>query len=209
MLIGICGLINSGKDTIANTLINEYSFKKDSFASSLKDVLSILFNWDRSLLEGDTEESRNWRNQTDTWWSNKLNIPDFTPRKAMQLIGTDSLKNNFHNDIWVYTVLKRLETVKENENIVITDCRFPSEINAIREKGGIIIRVIRSLPVWYDLGLQASNGCKQSIQKCNQLNIHISEYSHLSIKEDYTIYNDGNINELQDKIKILISSLNK
>ncbi len=209
MLIGICGLINSGKDTIANTLINEYSFKKDSFASSLKDILSILFNWDRSLLEGDTEESRNWRNQVDIWWSEKLNIPDFTPRKAMQLIGTDSIKNNFNNNIWVYTVLKRLENSKENENIVITDCRFPSEIEAIRKKGGIIIRVIRNLPIWYDLGLKASNGCKRSIQKCNELNIHSSEYSHLSIKEDHTIYNDGNINELQNKIRILISSLNK
>jgi hypothetical protein len=209
MLIGICGLINSGKDTIANTLIEEYSFKKDSFASSLKDILSIIFNWDRKLLEGDTEESRNWRNQTDVWWSEKLNIPDFTPRKAMQLIGTDSIRNNFHNNIWVYTLLKRLENVNDNENIVITDCRFPSEINAIREKGGIIIRVIRSLPVWYDLGLQASKGCNQSIQKCNELNIHASEYSHLSIQEDYTIYNDGNIIELKDKIRNLISTLYK
>jgi hypothetical protein len=209
MLIGICGLINSGKDTIANTLINEYSFKKDSFASSLKDVLSILFNWDRSLLEGDTEESRNWRNQVDTWWSDKLNISDFTPRKAMQLIGTDCIRDYFHNNIWVYTVLKRLENNKENENIVITDCRFPSEINAIREKGGIIIRVIRNLPIWYSLALDASHGCKQSIQKCNDLNIHVSEYGHLSIKEDYTLYNDGNIDQLQDKIRNLMSSLMK
>lgn len=207
MLIGICGLINSGKDTLANVLIEEYSFKKDSFASSLKDVLSILFNWDRKLLEGDTEESRNWRNQIDTWWSNKLNIPDFTPRKAMQLIGTDCIRNTFNNNVWVYTLLKRLDLVKDNENIVITDCRFPSEINAIREKGGIIIRVIRSLPVWYDVGLQASNGCEKNIKKCKELNIHESEYSHLCIKEDYTIYNDNGIEQLKDKIRNIISTL--
>ena len=66
MLIGICGLINSGKDTLANVLIEEYSFKKDSFASTLKDVLSVLFNWNRKLLEGDTEDSRNWRNQIES-----------------------------------------------------------------------------------------------------------------------------------------------
>jgi len=52
MLIGIVGLISSGKDTVAERLVQEHNFKKDSFAKSLKDAVSSMFNWDREMLEG-------------------------------------------------------------------------------------------------------------------------------------------------------------
>jgi hypothetical protein len=208
MLIGICGLINSGKDTAADYLISEYNFKKDSFASTLKDILSVIFGWDRNMLEGDTEKSREWRNKVDEWWSTQLNIQDFTPRKAMQLIGTDCIRNHFNNNMWVLTLLKRFNRIDLNkENIVITDCRFPSEINAIRQKGGIIIRIIRTLPVWYDIGKDASLGCPKSIKKCKELGIHPSEYEHLSENENYTIYNDGTVEELKRKIDKIIKEI--
>ena len=148
MLIGICGFIGSGKDTLASILINEYDFKKDSYASTLKDVLSVIFNWDRKLLEGDTEESREWRNKVDEWWSKELNIVDCTPRKMLQLIGTDIMRKYFNENIWVLTLMKRIENdLKQYKNIVISDCRFKSEIDAIKEKGGIIIRIIKDLPI--------------------------------------------------------------
>ena len=52
MLIGICGLIGSGKDTVAERLVNEHGYKRDSFAKSLKDAVASMFNWDRDMLEG-------------------------------------------------------------------------------------------------------------------------------------------------------------
>ena len=58
MLIGIVGLIGSGKDTVAKRLVDKHGFVKDSFAKSLKDAVSAMFNWDRKMLEGDTKESR-------------------------------------------------------------------------------------------------------------------------------------------------------
>ena len=47
MIIGICGFIGSGKDTIADYLVNFHEFRRESFASSLKDAVSAVFGWDR------------------------------------------------------------------------------------------------------------------------------------------------------------------
>ena len=49
MVIGICGLISSGKDTIADYLIKEHNFRKISFADKLKDSVAAMFDWDREL----------------------------------------------------------------------------------------------------------------------------------------------------------------
>ena len=58
MIIGICGLIGSGKDTVAQTLIDNHNFVKTSFADRLKDAVAVMFNWNRELLDGKTDESR-------------------------------------------------------------------------------------------------------------------------------------------------------
>ena len=50
MLIGICGLIGSGKGTVADTLVNDHGFTKISFADKLKDSVATMFDWDRNLL---------------------------------------------------------------------------------------------------------------------------------------------------------------
>lgn len=61
MIVGICGLIGSGKGTVADMLVGEFGFTKISFADSLKDAVAAVFGWPRNLLEGDTDESRSWR----------------------------------------------------------------------------------------------------------------------------------------------------
>ena len=59
MIIGICGLIGSGKGTVADILV-ERNYKKISFADKLKDGVAEVFGWDRAMLEGDTDSSREW-----------------------------------------------------------------------------------------------------------------------------------------------------
>ena len=65
MIIGICGLIGSGKDTTADYLVNVHQYRRDSYASTLKDVVSAVFGWPRDMLEGRTKHSREWREQVD------------------------------------------------------------------------------------------------------------------------------------------------
>ena len=140
MIIGVTGFIGSGKDTIADYLVTHHGFKRVSFAASLKDAVAAVFGWDRELLEGTTKSSREWREEKDEWWSNRLGM-NITPRWVLQYWGTDVLRNHFHNDIWVASVENKLRQAKDN--IVITDCRFENEVNAIKNAGGITVRVQR------------------------------------------------------------------
>ena len=72
MLIGLVGLIGSGKDTVAERLVSHHGYKRDSFAKSLKDATASIFGWNREMLEGKTDSSRHWREQPDKFWSEKL-----------------------------------------------------------------------------------------------------------------------------------------
>jgi len=196
MLVGLVGFIGSGKNTAAEYLTGHLQYSPESFARTLKDVVSSIFGWDRSLLEGDTEDGRLFRDQVDGWWAKELNLPDFTPRKALQVIGTDVIRNGFNKEIWVLTLKKRLAGLK---NAVVTDARFTNEIDSIRSAGGIIVRVKRGDdPVWYDVAAAANSGCAESLNLMATVysDIHVSEWGWIGSKIDYEINNDSSVEEL-------------
>ena len=210
MIIGITGLISSGKDTIADYLTTYQGFKRISFAASLKDAVAAVFDWDRESLEGTTKASRVWREQKDEWWSNRLKM-DITPRWILQYWGTDVCRNHFHNDIWVASVEHRL--LNSKEDIVITDCRFSNEVAAIKNASGVAIRVQRGPnPEWYDSAIAYNRGPNGnsswalSKMKLDNMKIHASEYSSVGLKYDHVIENNGTIDSLHEKIKNLINN---
>lgn len=209
MLIGLIGRIDSGKGTVAEELVNTYGFRQDSFAATLKDATAVLFNWDRAMLEGATPESRTERERVDEWWSKKLGISDFTPRLALQLIGTNVFRNHFHPDIWMLSVMSRY---KNNENVVISDARFPNEVRAIREMDGIIIRVDRGEePIWWEYAVKASanletdgnEGGAGIIMRSTYKDIHLSEWAWANTKPDTVILNCGTLEDLSGMIALL------
>ena len=208
MIIGLVGLKGCGKDTAATYFITHYdNWIKGSFADSLKDSCACVFGWDRELLEGSTQDSRAWRETTDTWWSEKLNRPNFTPRVALQVIGTDLWRNQFNDNIWLLSFEKKLLTIKEN--VIITDCRFPNEIDLIKQLGGIIVRVKRGEdPVWWDTAVE--DNARRNEPYYNPMvpqaypEVHASEHSWPGCDVDYTIYNDGTFDDLENVIKNLV-----
>ena len=108
MIIGICGFIGSGKDTVADYLVNLHHFRRESFANTLKDAVSAVFGWDRTMLEGRTKQAREWREQVDLWWAERLNMPNLTPRWILQNWGTEVCRKNFHDDIWIASLENKL-----------------------------------------------------------------------------------------------------
>ncbi len=203
MLIGILGRIGSGKGTVADELVNTYGFRQDSFAATLKDVTAVLFNWDRAMLEGNTPESRAAREEVDEWWSEKLDIENLTPRLALQLIGTDVFRNHFHKDIWMLSVMARY---KDDENVVISDARFPNEVSAIREMGGRIIRVDRGIePDWWKHAVEAASGSHgaEAIMRTTYKDIHESEWAWSNTVPDEVLLNSGTLDQLYGMVELL------
>jgi hypothetical protein len=210
MIIGFVGFIGSGKDTAADYLVNFHGYRRDSFANTLKDAVACVFGWDRVLLEGRTKEAREWREQVDMWWAERLNMPNLTPRLMLQLWGTEVCRNGFHDDIWIASLENKMRKTKDN--IVISDVRFPNEIKAIHNAGGIVVRIKRGAdPEWYDAAVSTNAGpdgnatWSLSKAKLAQLKIHASETAWVGGAIDCTVYNDTTIDALFEQIKNLVS----
>ena len=201
MIIGICGLIGAGKDTIADYLVNIHEFRRDSFASTLKDAVGAVFGWDRDMLEGRTRSSREWREQPDGWWSERLGR-EITPRWILQYWGTEVCRRGFHDDIWIASLENKLRNTRDD--VVISDCRFPNEIAALRAQGGYVIRVVRGAdPAWFQPvqqhlieGTPLPDGLP-----------HQSEWAWAGTRFDTVIDNNGSMDQLYQQINDLVQDL--
>jgi hypothetical protein len=208
MIIGVCGFIGSGKDTIADYLTNFHEFRRESFANSLKDAVAQVFGWDRIMLEGRTKQAREWREQVDPWWSQRLNMPNLTPRWVLQYWGTEVCRRAFHDDIWIASLENKLRNSKDD--IVISDCRFPNEIKSIKDAGGIVIRVVRGPePEWYQDAINMNSGNTNmnwmlSKTKMEKLGIHASETAWVGTEFDAVLDNNNTIDDLFAQVKDLV-----
>jgi hypothetical protein len=186
MKIGILGFKNSGKSEIGRYLQEKHGLINVSFAGTLKDSIAPIFGWPRDLLEGDTPESRLFRETPDPFWSEKLRCA-FTPRWALQNIGTDVFRTHFNDKIWIYSFEKKIEGL---ENFVVTDVRFPDEIEFLKSKGVTLVYVERGIPPgwFYDIKNVPSD-------------IHCSEYAWIQHIPKLCIKNNGTKKDLYDEIE--------
>ena len=202
MIVGIIGLINSGKSTIADILVEDYGFIKVSFADTLKDAVAAIFGWPRQLLQGDTEESRKWREQVDEYWSNVMQHP-VTPRWVLQHIGTDVMRDHFHKSIWVHSLMKKLHN--SSSNYVISDVRFRNEVDVILSQQGQIWEVQRPpMPDWYGMKFDEYDDLVRHME-INHPEIHRSEWEWRLTKRNHIIRNDSTLADLKHKVSIIIS----
>jgi hypothetical protein len=141
MIIGVTGYKRSGKDTVADFIIGDYGFKKYSFAFPIKETVKICFGWTDEHVYGELKEVE------DPYWG-------ISPRLALQLFGTEfaqvmlpelcpGFKEKTGRTIWLRHFLKMVDDAGDSVNWVIPDVRFPHEVEGIKSKNGIIIRVIR------------------------------------------------------------------
>ena len=194
MIVGFLGHIGSGKGT-AGEILAERGFIPLSFAGTLKDSVSSIFGWQRGLLEGDTEESRSFRESVDLFWSSRFGV-DITPRYILQIFGTEVCRNNLLDNIWICSLERQLS---QHKNVVITDVRFENEIDFIKSLGGVLIQVDRkeTQPEWFN--------SITDLKKLEELKIHPSEYVwYGNDKIDYIIDNNGNFEELENKVNEII-----
>jgi hypothetical protein len=177
-------------------LVQEYGYTKISFADKLKDGVAEVFGWDRQMLEGDTDESRAWREQKDDFWSQETGRI-ISPRLVLQEFGTDCMRNGFDDGIWVSLVKK---TIVQNPgvNFVIPDVRFENEANMIKSIYGEVWRVRRGPdPVWFrmyqDIGVEPKD-------------VHKSEWAWANVLFNHVIDNGGTFDMLKSQVKDRLAS---
>jgi len=197
MIIAISGLIGSGKDTVADYLVNLHEFRRESFAGNLKNAMCEIFGWDREMLEGRSKSSREWREQVDEWWATRLNIPHLTPRWILQHVGTDVIRGHFHDDMWLASLENKLR--KTDDDIIISDVRFKNEVKMLKDLGAVCVEVTRGdRPAWYQYALD------DDTKKLETLKVHRSEYDWIGTDFDATLDNNGTLDELYKQVEELI-----
>lgn len=207
MIVGLVGFIGSGKGTAGDLLVGNHEFRRDSFAAPVKDAAAAIFGWARYLLEGDTSVSRAFREQPDEFWSEVLGYP-FTPREALQKLGTESIRNVFSPEVWARSLERRYSvalSADDNVRFVVTDCRFNNEAKLIRELGGRVIEVNRGKPPeWYEYAAQLNedNNWDGSVQKMSEYpTVHYSEFAWVGSPEITDIIsNDSTTKDLEESL---------
>ena len=204
-LVHTTGIINmeywedfKNKSTFNQIVFSQYVIKK--FADKLKTIVCLLIGCTREQLE-DREFKE--RELGEEWWyykgrnnslipynqTSKRSTEDLikpTPRLLLQLIGTDLFRKQLHPNTWVNASF----TNYLNNAWIFTDVRFPNELEAIKKRKGITIRVNR--------GLVERTG------KMIQGPEHISETALDAAKFDYVIENNGTIEELIEQVKKIL-----
>jgi hypothetical protein len=194
VIIGLCGLISSGKGTTAEHLMRQHDFIGVSFAETLKDAAACIFGWDRDMLEGSIMEARMAREEKDEWWSERLGF-DVSPRSMLQFMGTEVMRGNLHPEIWALATEKRILNFDGPADFVISDVRFPNEIAMIRRLYGKVWHIQRGpLPDWFGK---------------NPEHIHASETAWNMLPVDATLYNNGRIDQLHGTIDVILDNYNK
>ena len=180
-IIAICGYKRSGKDTLANHLLEHYGFKRKSFADPVKEIAGIIFGFTAEQLNGDDKDK--FVSVLGGEW-------DITPREAFRFIGTDigqykmnDLLPNIGRKLWCYSVFNEYDL--KPYRLVIPDLRFRHEFDEIKKRDGYVIRVIKD-------GI-TSDG-------------NISEREGESFQADMTIYNNAGIYELHANLERKISN---
>ena len=121
----------------------------------------------------------------------------------MQLLGTEVARNVFHENFWLYALEKKLSTLGGKQNVVVTDVRFSNELKWLKNKKGVSIEIRRGkIPYWYTIAAEANNGSKDAEKyMLEKSGIHESEWRWIGNPVDFTIDNDGSIDDLRQKIK--------
>jgi hypothetical protein len=155
MLIAFAGKAGSGKDAAGEVLVRNYRFTKVALADPMKRICQDVYGFSNEQLWGPSE----CRNAPDARWDG------LTPRKALQLLGTEWARQ-CHPDTWVRYLIDTYDQLRDDVSyytpqegvfytcemrqieyctgdVVVTDVRFPNEVQAITQAGGHVFRVDR------------------------------------------------------------------
>lgn len=145
--------------------INSYldtSFRVKKFAYNVKYICALLIGCTIDDLENQSFKDQELGEEWWYWQGPEFKIPYLqdpkfdlidlpiklvkpTVRLMLQRIGTEAMRNQIHSDVWVNSLLKdyKVDSKGVLPDWLITDLRFPNEAKAIKDRDGILIKVVR------------------------------------------------------------------
>ena len=184
MIIGLAGPANSGKDTVAEIILNTFpNFYTDSFAYGVKQIVCELFSVDRDFIE--------------TYKRNPENAPglNMSMRDILRFIG-DGVKK-IKPSVWIDDLFKRTN----NKHVIVTDVRYIDEMEELKKRGAFILLIGRH-----------ENNIDQHASEITTSELVNSYFAHDSNNKhehliDCFIKNDGTLDDLEKNVKNTIFPL--
>lgn len=178
LLIGLAGRARSGKDTAAQHLVNNHGFQSYAFADPLRDGLMHILNLSPCDFEGEQKE------KVLPWLGR-------SPRELMQSLGTEWGRDKVHPELWLLLAAQNLDLLARTHDtasgFVVSDLRFENEAQFIRNRGGIVIHLIRpSAPM---------------------VNAHVSEHGIRCLEQDMMLANYGSLDTLRENLNSILDIL--
>ncbi len=182
MIIALHGRAGAGKDTFAEYLSAERHFSRIAFADPLREFLMSQNPWVRNE---KTDEFRrlNYVINAYGWQGYKKSPYGADLRVLIQRTGTEAGREIINNDVWVNITTERVLSEKD---VIVTDCRFPNELEAMKNLGAQTVKIVRP---------------------GERINDHSSEQDLPDMAFDWLIYNSGTFKDLEHKAKSLLGNL--
>jgi hypothetical protein len=193
-IIAICGAKRSGKDVLAQHLVDKYNYERIAFAQPLKLAIKSLFNFDDDQVGSGEDKGTGRKDIIDERWG-------ITPRTALQFFGTEIMQEKIQEilpdmkkNFFANTLKSHIENAEEGKKFVISDLRFIHEyymlanLSNIAHKDKMIVRVIRP----------SKNRIKV------QQEPHVSELEYTNIPYDIIMINNGSIEEYISRFEKII-----
>lgn len=189
--IAIIGLAQAGKDTAATLIMEEDPrFHRVAFADPVREMALRL---DPFVEVGDRRRRDYWRLSQIVGdvgdWEEAKKLPDV--RRLLQRMGTEAVRTVAPN-FWVDLAMQTADAwAAEGGRTVFTDARFPNEVHAILRRPGVVVRVVRP-------------GAETAIGKASE---HASEQLATSFVADYTLVNDGTLDDLRREVRHMLAQV--
>lgn len=155
MILAFTGYKGSGKSEAASYLVEHHDFVRVSFAAPLKESAAALLGVTVAELEEWKNDPRASVSLKADWFDSSDRSPDpcwvpgkvvtLSIRQFLQRYGTESHRDVFGDNFWVEQAMRHMQSLiaMGRDRIVIDDCRFENEREALVARGGRIVRIDR------------------------------------------------------------------
>ena len=179
MIIGVAGTAGSGKDARARVLVAGNDFERRALADALRTGARAMFGLSHGQVHGQDKE------RVDGRWG-------LSPRQILQRLGTEAMRREFGDDVWIRDLFGHIDARPEIGNWVVPDVRFPNEARAIKAQGGEVWLIKR--PDVVEVGVRG----------------HASEKALDDYRDwDNVVDNDGDLSDLESAVDVIMSKRGK